>query len=84
MQKQLRKILEELNKEKPDTSYIRGMLEVLIDEDSDSFLITDMSGKTRVTTNEKQIAKIRQDEASIMDAETKAKMQAIDPFIQTR
>jgi len=32
MNKTIKKVLEELTKEKPDLSYIRGMLEVLADE----------------------------------------------------
>ncbi len=33
MKKTIKRALEELKKETPDISYIRGMLEVLVDED---------------------------------------------------
>ena len=33
MKKTIKKVLDELAKDKPDLSYIRGMLEVLMDED---------------------------------------------------
>lgn len=75
MQKVLKKILEELNKEKPDLSYIKGMLEVLID---------DTPVSTTSGTNDIGIVPIRipmanrtLTEQEILDRETEARLKII-------
>ncbi len=73
MKKILNKILEEINKPEPRLDYIRGLIEASVEEDGDKFILADGKGGVRVTTHEKEIKSAElMDEASIMEAETKA------------
>lgn len=81
MKKILQKVLAELQKESPDLSYIRGMLEVLIGDDSEDH---GGGGKPiKITTNTRYanppvlpdifpIPNEELDEGAILDAKAKA------------
>ena len=77
MQKTLRKILEELKTEKPDISFIRGMLEVLVEEEPTMSLKT----PTIPVASSKPIMPMhvpKDDEASVIEAYGKAMAGKID------
>ncbi len=65
MQKILKKILDELNKDKPNIDYIRGMVEAVVE---DEFVKVPI-GAVR-TTLENTIAPV--DEGTLMDTKAKA------------
>lgn len=81
MKKTLKKILDELNKEVPRLDYIRGILEVLIENEDEpikyvttpasttNFPIADNKGNVKVTSNEKIL-----DEAEMLDATAREKL----------
>lgn len=78
----LQKCVEELKAEKPDLSYIRGILETLIEIDGN-----ETSSKENYVKNilpyastEKQVEYFhKQDEASLLDAQARAMIANIQP-----
>lgn len=76
----LKKVLSELKMDNPKLDYIRGMVETLIEmqetskpENTGEYLVSDMNGKVRVTTSEKEIQTVN-DEGALLDAQAKAAM----------
>jgi hypothetical protein len=68
-QKIIKKVLEELGKEKPDISYIRGLLEGLVDED-DKYIIANSEGKPIVRSFQqdlKEVEEINKKDANFED-----------------
>lgn len=72
MQKIIKKVLEELNKDKPDISYIRGLLEAVVE---DQPLI--VKGDFPVITPIHQ-----EDEASLLDSQAKAALATVKSLNQ--
>lgn len=82
MQKTLKKVLEELNKEIPRLDYIRGMLEVLVEDDKENKYpngVTPMKAQEDLDKyiNNPVIANNGLDEASILDAKARASLETI-------
>lgn len=78
----LKKCIEALKAETPDLSYLRGMLETLLEMQQevpkDAYIVADTTGKVRVTTHEKEIkAAMLTDEASILDAQAKIALETL-------
>lgn len=83
-QKILQKVLDNLNTDKPDLSYIRGMIETLLalgetKTDEDKFILANGDGTVRVTTHAKEIAVAEKeiDEGAILDAQARAAVAAV-------
>ncbi len=92
MKKTIKKVLDELAKDKPDLSYIRGLLEVLIDDDDipnySAIVTKDRNGKpippVKVyTPRDKELVideatvKNNVDEGALLEAEAVAKLASI-------
>ncbi len=85
--KTIKKVLDELAKEKPDLSYIRGMLEVLMDEDDNlvyskyipttNFITTPSSVTGTWASSDSDGRAETSDEASILDARARQSLQTI-------
>lgn len=79
MHKTIRKALDELNKENPRLDYVRGMLEVLVDEDKGISLPATVmrdidTGKPKLIKPEPVV----DDEAKMLDAYGKAMLGKVD------
>lgn len=73
MKRAIKKVLEELNKESPRLDYIRGMLEVLVDEEEYKYVYKSPLNSSPITAQPVEI----KDEASILDAKAAASLVTI-------
>lgn len=74
--KLLQKIIDELKKDKPDLSYIRGILETMIESLPDDKVIWNPEKEQLVVSN--HLKGELKDEGAMLEAEAKAKLKNID------
>ena len=78
----LQKCLDELSKESPDLSYIRGMIEVLLatqEKPVQSIIMTKQDG-TYKKFEPPKVSDAPVDEASILDAKARAALETVKAF----
>lgn len=87
MQKTLRKALEELNKETPRLDYVRGMLEVLVEEEPEKEQVKASSGaftgytyKARVEPIKALEDDVTKDVGDVLDAMAAARLKDMPPI----
>lgn len=87
MQKTLRKALEELNKDNPCLDYIRGMLEVLVEEDAidksinmAAMAFSGYSYKAPVEPEKAPENNVPVDEGVMLDAMASARLKDLPPI----
>lgn len=74
MQKKLKKILDELNKEVPRLDYVRGMVEMLVEQDEI------LSVSKTISIKKDEVSTI--DEGALLDAKAKASLETIKNLSQ--
>lgn len=72
----LTKVLEELNKDKPDISYVKGMIETLVSLEEVTTVGSTIIHANTIPSN-RAIADVSLDEAAILDAQAKASLETI-------
>ncbi len=77
--KTIKKVLDELAKENPDLSYIRGMLEVLVDEEETAPIKFGSITAVENINRAKPPQMIELDEGELMDRSTAAALAKLKP-----